>query len=127
MRRVFLIGLVVASSLILVPPASAHDTCSAVAGIGTPSAGVVRANGGYRCGSTRHYITLKIALQRRIPGQGFSTFSSVTYPTTWTNMYNNWFDRTRSCRYDYRTLVTGTASPGGHQGSQASAILFHTC
>jgi len=112
--------------IVMAGSATAHGSCDI--DVSNPYAsGGLQIAGSYDCYPTHHTTTtIKLAAQRRTPGQAFSQFYSITVPYSNTTQaaYNT--STTYNCAKDYRVIATGTAT-GGHQASKTSSIYFHTC
>jgi hypothetical protein len=130
-KAIGLVVVVVALGVVAAPAAQSDGSCIARAFTPTHPSGNMTYSGEYDCSPTTHTsITLSVSLQRRQVGGLWNLISSNTGtegPTT-RNFTGVITGIAYDCRKDYRTHVSGDASPGGHHNTANSLpILTHTC
>ena len=128
MRRAFLVALVLALSLVLVPTATAHNTCTVRAWHPTETSPMWY-SGEFACDPELvHSITLSVSLERKQPGGLWVQVSSHTDTDNpaWRNYTAVVTSINYDCRKYYRTRANGSASPGGHSGT-ITRTLLPTC
>jgi len=134
MKILLAILLALATTLALVmvlpaTPAQTHEACIGLANTPGVSGGKMTYSGEYGCSVVHSSVTLKLFLERRMPGGSWTQIASNTDTDTLTNRnFTGVFTSIAfDCRKDYRTKATGTASPGGHSGPSNTKTKTHTC
>lgn len=122
--------LAVASLVVFLPAAQSHSTCTANTG-GPParSSGRIYFSGAYSCPNQIHStIQVTVKAQRRSgPTQAWNTYAQTSDARFNAAVVSDQINTDYNCAKDYRTIVSGSASPGGHSGTQASGVYYSTC